>query len=49
MKTSTLHLAVRLLDFFMDGHDIQQDKLILLAMAAITLAAKFDEKESKVQ
>ena len=32
--------------YFMDGHDIKQDKLILLAMASITLAAKFDENES---
>jgi len=48
LKRNTLHLAVKLLDFFMDGHNIQQDKLYLVAMASITIAAKFDEKETKV-
>jgi len=48
LKLNTLHLAVKLLDFFMDGHNIQQEKLYLVAMASLTIAAKFDEKESKV-
>ena len=49
LKLNTLHLAVKLLDFFMDGHNIQQEKLYLVAMASLTIAAKFDEKESKAR
>ena len=32
----------------MDGHNIEQEKLTLVAIAALTIAAKFAEKETKV-
>ena len=48
LHPSTIHLAIKILDSFMDGHKIEQEKLTLVAMAALTIAAKFAEKETKV-
>jgi len=48
LHPSTIHLAVKILDSFMDGHNIEQEKLTLVAIAALTIAAKFAEKETKV-
>ena len=48
LHPSTIHLAIKILDSFMDGHNIEQEKLTLVAIAALTIAAKFAEKETKV-
>jgi len=48
LRRNTLHLAAKLLDFFMDGHSIEASKTYLLAIACLTIAAKFEEKESRV-
>ena len=48
IKRNTIHLAVKLLDFFMDGHAVETNKIYLVAIACLCLAAKFEEKESKV-
>jgi len=48
LKRSTLHLCAKLLDFFMDGHNVEPGKIYLVAMACLTIAAKFEEKESRV-
>jgi len=44
----TVHLAVKLLDYFMDGHDIQDPQLYLVCLGSILLAAKVQEKDSNV-
>ena len=41
----TLHLAVKLLDYFMDGHDIQDPQLHLVSLGSLLLA---EEKASIV-
>jgi len=46
--TSTLHLAVKLVDLFMDGHDIQNPQLYLVCLGALLLAAKIEEKDGNV-
>ena len=42
------HLAIVLLDRFMDSHDIALQSLHVICLAAISLAAKFDGLETKV-
>jgi len=44
----TFHLAVRLIDLFMDGHDIMDPQLYLVSLGATLLAAKMEEKDSNV-
>ncbi|VEN55838.1 unnamed protein product [Callosobruchus maculatus] len=39
----TLHLAVYLLDIFMDNHSIIPDRILLAASVCLLLAAKFEE------
>lgn len=46
--TSTLHLAMKLVDLFMDGHDIQNPQLYLVCLGALLLAAKIEEKDGNV-
>lgn len=48
LTNCTLHLAVKLLDFFMDGHDIQDPQLYLVCLGSLLLAAKMEEKDSNV-
>jgi len=45
---SALHLAVKLIDLFMDGHDIQNPQLYLVCLGALLLAAKIEEKDGNV-
>ncbi|KFQ22595.1 Cyclin-J-like, partial [Mesitornis unicolor] len=42
------HLAVYLLDLFMDRYDIAVKQLHVVALACLLLASKFEEKEDKV-
>ncbi|GCC22302.1 cyclin-J isoform X2 [Chiloscyllium punctatum] len=42
------HLAVYLLDLFMDRYDISVQKLHLVALSCLLLASKFEEKEDRV-
>lgn len=44
---STIHLAVILLDRFMDGHKIESKSLHFVCLACLSLSAKFDMKETK--
>jgi len=46
--SSTLHLATKLVDLFMDGHDIQDPQLYLVCLGALLLAAKIEEKDGSV-
>merc|ERR1719158_1208386 len=48
LHEGTLHLAVRLIDLFMDGHDIQNPQLYLVCLGALLLAAKIEEKDGHV-
>lgn len=48
LTNCTLHLAVKLLDYFMDGHDIQDPQLYLVCLGSLLLAAKMEEKDSNV-
>ncbi|KAH1027424.1 hypothetical protein HUJ05_000935 [Dendroctonus ponderosae] len=43
-----LHLAVYLLDIFMDCHSIKPDEIVLLANVCVLLAAKFEENINNV-
>ncbi|NWX83670.1 CCNJL protein, partial [Nothoprocta pentlandii] len=42
------HLAVYLLDLFMDRYDITVKQLYVISMACLLLASKFEEKEDRV-
>jgi len=48
LHEGTLHLAVRLIDLFMDGHDIQNPQLYLVCLGSLLLAAKIEEKDGHV-
>lgn len=47
-RRSTVHLAVYLLDAFMDNHDITDNRLFLVALSCIHLSAKIEENEPNV-
>ncbi|KAA0718396.1 Cyclin-J [Triplophysa tibetana] len=42
------HLAVYLLDLFMDGYDISVQQLHMVALSCLLLASKFEEREDRV-
>lgn len=44
----TLHLAVYLMDIFMDNHAIKPNKLLLVANVSILLAAKLEESHFNI-
>lgn len=44
----SLHLAVYLLDFFMDNFDVSRNQLNLVAMGCLSVATKFEEKEEDI-
>jgi len=44
----SLHLAVHLLDYFMDNFDVSRNQLNLVAMGCLSVAAKFEEKEEDI-
>ena len=46
--TSSLHLAVYLLDFFMDNFDVSRNQLNLVAMGCLSVSSKFEEKEEDI-
>ncbi|XP_066974464.1 cyclin-J isoform X1 [Macrobrachium rosenbergii] len=48
LNVPTTHLAVYLLDRFMDAHFISGQQLKLTALTAILLAAKFEERDTNV-
>lgn len=48
LSTCTVHLAIKLLDLFMDGHDIQNPQLYLVCLVSILLASKMEEKDDKI-
>jgi len=45
---NTIHLAIKLLDGFMSGHDIEARRLDLVSIGCLRIASKFEEKDSKV-
>lgn len=45
---TSLHLAVYLLDFFMDNFDVSRNQLNLVAMGCLSVATKFEEKEEDI-
>jgi len=48
LSTQTVHLAVKLLDHFMAGHDIEDPQLYLVCLGCLQLAAKIYEKETNI-
>lgn len=42
------HLAIRLLDSFMGGHNIEISRLHFVCIGCLRIAAKFEEKDSRV-
>jgi len=48
LATATFHLAVKLIDLFMDGHDIMDPQLYLVALGGLLLAAKMEEKDGNI-
>lgn len=45
---TSVHLAVYLLDFYMDNHQIAVERLELVAVVCLILACKMEEKEDKI-
>jgi len=45
---NTIHLAIKLLDGFMSGHDIEARRLDIVSIGCLLIASKFEEKDSKV-
>lgn len=45
---TSVHLAVYLLDFYMDNHQIVVERLELVAVVCLILACKMEEKEDKI-
>lgn len=45
---TSVHLAVYLLDFYMDNHKIAVERLELVAVVCLILACKMEEKEDKI-
>ncbi|XP_078668120.1 cyclin-J-like [Branchiostoma floridae x Branchiostoma belcheri] len=45
---TALHLAVYLLDQFMDSYDIQESRMHLVALGCLLVACKFEEEERRV-
>lgn len=41
MSNACVHLAVSLLDFFMDNHDLKFDTIMLVMFACLTLAGEY--------
>lgn len=48
LRRSTVHLAIYLLDAFMDNHSINDNRLNLVALSCLLLAAKMEENEPNV-
>ncbi|XP_063230885.1 cyclin-J isoform X2 [Bacillus rossius redtenbacheri] len=48
LSLTTVHLAVYLLDVFMDNHSITAERLKLVVLVCVLLAAKFEEQEVNV-
>ena len=48
LTTQTVHLAIKLLDHFMSGHDIKEPQLYLVCLGCLQLASKIHENESNV-
>lgn len=48
LSNTSVHLAVYLLDIFMDNHRIVEERLGLVALVCILLAAKFEERDANV-
>jgi hypothetical protein len=48
LSTGSVHLSVKLMDNFMDHHDIAEHQLNFVAMGCILLAAKFEDSDDKV-
>lgn len=42
MSNVSVHLAVSLLDFFMDNHDLKFETIMLVSFACLTLAGKYN-------
>ncbi len=49
LASCSVHLAVRLLDLFMDAHVVEPAQLYLVCLVSLLLAAKMEEKDSQVE
>ncbi|XP_014279937.1 cyclin-J-like protein [Halyomorpha halys] len=48
LSTLTVHLGVRLIDVFMDSHNIKQNRLPAICLICLLIAAKFEEEDSMI-
>ncbi|XP_069671697.1 cyclin-J-like isoform X2 [Periplaneta americana] len=48
LNNAAIHLAVYLLDIFMDNHRIEEERLNFVALVCILLAAKTEERDANV-
>ncbi|XP_076333741.1 cyclin J isoform X3 [Tachypleus tridentatus] len=48
LSTPVQHLAIYLLDYFMDNHSIQREQLQLVTLGCLLVAAKFEEKDNLI-
>jgi len=46
--SETLHLAIKIVDLFMDGHDIQNPQLYLVCLGSLMIASKMEEKDGSI-
>ena len=50
LRRTTIHLGIRIADFFMDRHDIEHPQLYLLVLTCVALvAAKIEQEEKNVK
>jgi hypothetical protein len=48
ISCGTRHLAIKLMDHFMDGHNVMEYRLRLVALTCVLIAAKFEEEDKEI-
>jgi hypothetical protein len=48
LTNMTMHLSVKLMDYFMADHDICEEQLHFVGIGCILIAAKYEEKDCMV-
>ena len=48
LTNMTMHLSVKLMDYFMADHDISEEQLHFVGIGCILIAAKYEEKDCMV-
>lgn len=48
LSNTTVHLGIRLIDLFMDSHNIIENRLAPICLICLSVAAKYEEEDSKI-